>query len=84
MWEWVKDYLPFNLDFFFKFAFSKQALVFTCLQNKSFENNGGKEKLLIPSNFSFSYIVSYPFRELSAIFIKFKFVVCELFQFGRI
>ena len=29
-----------------------------------------KEKLLIMSNFSFSHIVFYPFRELSAIFIK--------------
>ena len=28
--------------------------------------------------------VFYPFWELSAIFIKFKIVVCKLFQFGRV
>ena len=43
-----------------------------------------KEKLLVTSNFSFSHTVSYPFGELSASFIKFRFVVCELFQFGRV
>ena len=34
--------------------FPKQALVFTCLHYKSFENTGEKEKLLLKSNFSFS------------------------------
>ena len=43
-----------------------------------------KEKLLITSNFSFSHSVFYPFGELSNIFIKFKIVVCKLFQFGRV
>ena len=43
-----------------------------------------KEKLLVTSNFSFSHSVFYPSRELSAIFIKYKIVVCELFQFGRV
>ena len=42
------------------------------------------EKLIVTSNFSFSHSFFYPFRELSAIFIKFKFVVCKLFQFGSI
>ena len=41
-----------------------------------------KEKLLVTSNFSFSHSVYYPFRELSAIFIKFEIVVCKLFHFG--
>ena len=41
-----------------------------------------KEKLLVTSNFSFSHSVFYPLGELSTIFIKFKIVVCELFQFG--
>ena len=35
-------------------------------------------------NFSFSHSVFYPFRELSAIFIKFENVVCNLFQFGTV
>ena len=43
-----------------------------------------KEKLLITSNFFFTRNVFYPFRELSAIFIKFKIVVCKLFQFGPV
>ena len=43
-----------------------------------------KDKLLIMSNFSFSYSVFYPFEELSAIFIKFKIVICKLFQFGKV
>ena len=42
-----------------------------------------KEKLLVTSNFSFSHSVFFPFRELSAISIKFDIVVCKLFQFGR-
>ena len=43
-----------------------------------------KEKLLVTSNFSFSHSVFYPFWELSAIFVKWKNVVCKLFQFGRV
>ena len=42
-----------------------------------------KEKSLVTSDFSLSHCVFYPFGELSAIFIKFKIVVCKLFQFGR-
>ena len=40
--------------------------------------------LLVTSNFSFSHSVFYLFRELSAIFIKFEIIICEIFQFGRI
>ena len=40
-----------------------------------------KEKSLVTSNFSLTHSVFYPFRELSAIFIKFKIVVCKLLQF---
>ena len=43
-----------------------------------------KEKLLVTSNFSFINCVFYPFKERSAIFIKFKIVVCTLFQFGPV
>ena len=42
-----------------------------------------KEKLLITSNFSFLLSVFNPFGELSAFHIKFKFVFCKLFQFGK-
>ena len=43
-----------------------------------------KEKLLVTSNFSYSPSVFYLFGELSDIFIKFKIVICKLFQFGRV
>ena len=43
-----------------------------------------KEKLLKMSNFSFSHNVFYPFRELSAIFIKFEIFISSFFQFGRV
>ena len=42
-----------------------------------------KEKLLVTSNFSFFHTVFYLFGELSPFLIKFKIVVCKLFQFGR-
>ena len=71
VWEWVIQPFP------------KQALVFTCLQYKSFENTVGKGEIA-RNNFSFSHSVFYPFRELSANFIKLKIVICKLFQFGRV
>ena len=43
-----------------------------------------KEELLVTSNFSFSHSVSYPYEELSFIFIKFKTVGCKLFKFGSL
>ena len=62
-------------------GFPKQALVFTCLQYKSFEITVGKGEI-VTSNFSFSHSVFYPFGDLFAFFIKSKIVVCKLFQFG--
>ena len=59
---------------------SQTALVFMCLQYKSFENTVGKGKLLVTSNFSFSHSVFYPLGELSAIFNKFEIVICKLFS----
>ena len=40
--------------------------------------------MLIISNFSFPHCVFYPVGGLSDMFIKFKIVVCKLFQFGRV
>ena len=48
---------------------------------QAFSKDWEKEKLLITSNFSFTHSVFYPFRELLAIFIKFKIIVCRPFQF---
>ena len=52
----------------------------TCLLKTLWE----KEKFLAMSNFSFFHSVFYPFRELSAIFIKFEIVIYKLFQFRRV
>ena len=43
-----------------------------------------KEKLLVTSNFSFFHCVIYRFQQLSAIFFKFRIVVCKVFKFGRV
>ena len=43
-----------------------------------------KDEFLVMSNFSFLDSVLYPFGELFAFFIKFKTVVCQLSQFGRV
>ena len=43
-----------------------------------------KEELLVTSKFSFSHSVFYTFGRLSTIFLKFKILVCKLFQFGRV
>ena len=51
---------------------------------QAFWKHWEKEKLLVTSNFSFSHSVFYPFRENSGIFVKFKIVVCRLFQFGPV
>ena len=63
------------------FSFPKQALFFTCMQYKSFENTVGKEEIALNE---LSHGVFYPFSELSAIFIKFEIVVCKLFHFRRV
>ena len=65
--------------------FPKQALVFTCLQSKSFENTLGKGEIARNEQIShFPAVFCYPFEELSAIFIKFKIAICKLFQFDRV
>ena len=69
---------------FFLQCFQKacmSALILMCLQYKSFlKTLREKEKLLVTSNFSFSQCF-LPSGELSVIVIKFKIVVCKLFQF---
>ena len=63
---------------------SQQALVFTHLQYKSFENTVGKGAIARYEQFFFSQSVFYPFGELSAIFIQLKIVICKLSQFWRV
>ena len=43
-----------------------------------------KEKLLVMSNFSFSHTVFNQSDELYATIMKFKIVICKLFQFQRL
>ena len=65
--------------------FPKQALVFTCLQYKSFENTMGKGEIARDTQFLlFPQCFLSVNEELSAIFIEFEIVTCRLFQFGRV
>ena len=61
--------------------FPKQALIFMCLLYNSLKTPREKGEIAHHEQFLIFPSVFYPFRELSAIFIKF---VCELFQFGRV
>ena len=66
-------------------SFPNQALVFTCLQYKSFfENAVGKGEIAPYTNFSLFCSVLYPFGELSTICMKIKIIITKLFQFGRV
>ena len=51
---------------------------FTCQYNKSFENNMGKEQLLIPSFFSFFQRFSCFLENFQTFPIKFKIIICKL------
>ena len=59
---------------------SPKALVFMCLQYKSFEYNGGKRQIAHKEQFLFSHNIFYPFEELSAIIFKFEIIVCKSFS----
>ena len=59
---------------------SKQALVFTCLQYKSFENTVGKGEIAHNEQFLLFHSVFYLFGELSAIFIKFEISSAKSFS----
>ena len=69
---------------FVDLTFPKQALVCTFLRYKSFENTVGKREIARNEQFLLSPQCFPPFGKLSAIFIKFEFVVCRLFQYGRV
>ena len=64
-------------------GFPKQALIFTCLQYKSLEITVGKGEIARHEQFLIFPVFS-TLLETSALFIKLKIVVCELFQFGRV
>ena len=64
----------------------KNSLVLTTLRKSPLENNVKKEKMLLTSNtsiISFSYNVSYPFREIIWATSNLS-VICKFFQFGLV
>ena len=66
--------------------YQNKALAFMYLQYTSFDNTVEKGEivnLFVTSKFSFFHVF-YPFGELSIIFIKFEFVVCKVFRFGKV
>ena len=60
---------------------SKQALVFTCLQYKSFENTVERREIAHNEQFLLFPLFSTGFENF---FIIFKIVVCKSLQFGRV
>ena len=64
--------------------FPKQALVFTYLQYRSFENTVGKREIACNDQFLPFPQCFLPVWKPSVIFIRFKIVVYKLFQFGRV
>ena len=61
------------------FRLRKKILIFSNTFNLLFSSSYALE---VPT-ISWSGTVFYPFGELFAIFMKFKIVVCKLFQFGK-
>ena len=64
--------------------FLKQARVFTCMHDKSFENTVGKGEIAHNEQFLLSHSVFYWFGEHFVIFMKVEIVVCKFFPFGRV
>ena len=67
--------------------FPKQALDFTRLQNKSFENTAGKGEIAHNEQFllsPFLTVFSTSFRNFQSFFIKFEIAVYKLFQIGTV
>ena len=65
--------------------FPKQALVFTCLQYKSFENTVGKGEIARNEQFLlFPHVFSTHLKKFLPFLIKFEIVVCKLFQYGSL
>ena len=77
-------FLPYMALIFHFNPFPNKPWIFSVCSTSLLKTLWEKEKLLVTSNFSFSHSVFYSFRELSAIVIKFKIIVCKLFQFGRV
>ena len=77
--------MPDNLEVQMReLILSKQALVFTCLHYKSFENTVGKGEIARNEQFLlFPQFFFYLPAKLSAIVIKSKIIIWKLFQFGK-
>ena len=79
--DFAGDFIDFIINS--KYPFPKHALVFTGLQYKSFEKIVGKGEIARNEQFLPFPQCSNSVRELNAISIKLKIVVCKLFQFKR-
>ena len=78
------DALPHSLEFHILNSFLNKPWFLRVCITILFKTLWEKEKLPVTSNFSFSHSVFYPFGDHSTTFIKFKIVVCNLFEFGRV
>ena len=82
--RWAKEILQYQTpSFVFNPLPNKPLFLWVC-STSLLKTLWEKEKILVTSNFSFSHSVFYHFGELFAIFVKFKIVVCKVFQFGRV
>ena len=70
------------LQLYFSYPFPNQALVFRCLQYKSFENTVGKGEIARHEQFLLFPQCFLPvFLQFS---LQFEIVVCKVFEFGRL
>ena len=88
MWEikklLVTSIFSFSYYIFYPFnPFPKQALVFMCVQYKSFENTVGKEEIACNERFLCFPRCFLPYEEVFPMFIKYEIVVFRLFLFGH-
>ena len=65
----------------YSYPFPEQALVFTSLEIKSFENSPGKGEIVRNERFLLFYNVFFTFGEFRTIFVKITIFVYKFFQF---
>ena len=73
-----------NLHFFIVTLFQTSPCFLCVCSTSLLKTLWEKDKLIVMSNFSFSHSDFYRFGELSAIFIEFKIVIANSYQFGSL
>ena len=77
---WIRDFFKISSNLFARLNPFQNKPWFVHVRSVSLlKTLWEKEKLLVTSNFFFSLSIFYRFTDLSAVFIKFKIVVCKLF-----